>query len=73
MRVTLDRSADAAYIYFTVDEPDVAKTLPISPHKACGHMVNLDFDRTGRLIGIELLDASKGLPLELLDKAEIIG
>ena len=31
-------------------------------------MINLDFDADGRLIGIEVLDASKFLPLELLVK-----
>lgn len=73
MRVTLDRAADAAYIYLTSGEQDVAKTLPLAPIHACGHMINLDFDASGRLIGIELLDASKGLPADLLDEAEIIG
>jgi len=29
-------------------------------------MINLDFDRDGRLIGIEVLDASKLLRAELL-------
>ena len=32
-------------------------------------MINLDFDRDGRLIGIEVLSASEQLPQELLGDA----
>lgn len=33
-------------------------------------MINLDFDGAGRLVGIEVLDASKLLPPEILESAE---
>jgi uncharacterized protein YuzE len=33
-------------------------------------MVSLDFDAAGRLIGIEVLPATKHLPVELLERAE---
>jgi uncharacterized protein YuzE len=33
-------------------------------------MINLDFDDQGRLIGIEVLDASSKLPKQLLSAAE---
>jgi len=36
-------------------------------------MINLDFDADGRLIGVEVLGASRRLPTALLDQAELIG
>jgi uncharacterized protein YuzE len=38
-----------------------------------GADINLDFDKSGRLIGIEVLHAHERLPKETLEKAEIIG
>lgn len=35
-------------------------------------MINLDFDREGRLIGIEVLSASRSLPPELLAEARLL-
>jgi len=32
-------------------------------------MINLDFDAKGRLIEIEVIDATQGLPAEFLAKA----
>lgn len=70
-RVTYDKSADAAYVYFT--EPRVrarsARTYPCDPVDVDG-MINLDFDEHGRLIGIEVLAASSKLPEYLLKSAE---
>ncbi len=68
IRVTFDRGANAAYIYLRDIEPGgVGKTVPV--HDAPG-MVNLDFDRKGRLIGIEVLPATRHLPQAILDSAE---
>ncbi|MGF1343810.1 DUF2283 domain-containing protein, partial [Streptomyces flavovirens] len=68
---TYDKSADAAYVYFT--EPRVrarsARTYPCDPVDVDG-MINLDFDEHGRLIGIEVLAASSKLPEYLLKSAE---
>ncbi|MGJ4939713.1 DUF2283 domain-containing protein [Bradyrhizobium sp. HKCCYLS1011] len=49
--VTVDRAANAAYIYITgpIPEGGVAETIEGTPG------INLDFDREGRLLGIELL------------------
>lgn len=71
MKITHDTSVDAAYLYL-VDEikpGGVAKTYACDPLEVDGQ-INLDFDDEGRLIGIEVLDASKILPAELLDQAE---
>ncbi|MDM8085124.1 DUF2283 domain-containing protein [Cellulomonas cellasea] len=67
MRVTFDASVDAAYIYL-VDEitaGGVARTVPVDPREIDG-MINLDFDAEGRLLGIEVLEASRFLSPKLL-------
>lgn len=68
MRVEYDSERDQAYIYL-VDEAragaDFGFTYPCDPTEI-GGMIQLDFDREGRLIGIEVLGASQKLPAELL-------
>jgi uncharacterized protein YuzE len=71
MRVSYDPEADAAYVYL-VDEigaGGVDRTVPIDPSEV-GGMINLDFDAGGRLLGLEILDASRLLPLGLLQGPE---
>lgn len=67
MRLTYDPEADAAYIYLAdeIAAGGVARTYPCDPTEV-GGMVNLDFDAEGRLIGIEVMDASRMLPSEAL-------
>ena len=69
--MTYDRTADAAYVYFT--EPQarvkVANMYPCDPVDVDG-MINLDFDDEGRLLGIEVLAARSKLPEYLLRSAE---
>ncbi|MBX4205882.1 DUF2283 domain-containing protein [Candidatus Microgenomates bacterium] len=71
MRITYDKSADAVYIYLKekIEAGGVNKTYPCDPKEVDG-MINLDFDIENKLIGIEILGASRKLPKELLDKAE---
>ncbi len=71
MRITYDRSVDAAYIYLqdVIAPGAVKRTYPCEPSQVNG-AIHLDFDAAGRLIGIEVLDASRKLPMELLGKAE---
>lgn len=59
MRIVYDAQADAAYIYLAghVSEP---KTREVDPD------INLDFDAQGRLVGVEVLAASKRLDLARL-------
>lgn len=59
MRITYDAEADAAYIYLT-DEVKEPETRQVDED------INLDVDIANRLIGIEVLDASKRLDLEYL-------
>jgi uncharacterized protein YuzE len=67
MRITYDSSVDAAYIYLIPEITDgqVAKTYTCDP-LGVGGQINLDFDSSGILLGIEVLDANKKLPHVLL-------
>ncbi len=71
LKVTYDEVADAAYIYFQAPGTRVATMYPCDPVDVNG-MINLDFDATGRLIGLEVLDARAKLAPELLKEAENI-
>jgi len=69
--VTFDKEADAAYIYLaeSIGTGGVKKTYPCDSREV-GGMINLDFDAEGRLVGVEVLDASRLLPDALLQVAE---
>jgi uncharacterized protein YuzE len=54
MKIEYDKEVDALYI--RIQEKDIARTQEVSDG------VNLDFDGEGRLIGLEVLDASKRYP-----------
>lgn len=67
MKITLDKEADAAYIYFKeISEGEVEKTISLNDS------INIDLDKEGRTLGIEILDASKNLPLNALKSAVLI-
>jgi uncharacterized protein YuzE len=58
-------ATNAAYIYLvdSIEPGGVAKT-----YRCEGGSINLDFDKRGRLLGIEVLDANRILPTSLLTK-----
>ena len=69
-RVTFDRKANAAYIYLRDIGPgEAVMQCSVECDKAKGWII-LDLDKSGRLIGIEVLEATRGLPDEVLDSAE---
>ena len=74
MRITYDSSVDAAYIYLVpeIEAGAVKQTYPCDREEVDAE-INLDFDSTGHLIGIEVLGASKKLPAAALHQAERIG
>jgi len=74
MKITLDRPNNAAYIYLTEIIPpgSVASTYACDP-SAINGIINLDFDSQGRLLGIEILDATSKLSDDALKNAMIIG
>jgi uncharacterized protein YuzE len=55
MKIEYDREVDAVYIY--IQHKEVAKTIEISDG------VNIDLDEDGKLIGIEIIDATERYPL----------
>ncbi|WP_083973848.1 DUF2283 domain-containing protein [Herbidospora daliensis] len=73
LRVTYDRLADAAYIYISdrILPGEVVQAYTCDPSAVAG-MIILDFDKSGKLIGIEVLGATSKLPRRILDSAEHI-
>ena len=66
MNINYDFHVDAAYIELVpVQAGDAARTYACDPAEV-GGQIQLDFDDSGRLIGIEVLDASQLLPKTLL-------
>jgi uncharacterized protein YuzE len=53
MRIEYDPERDLLYIYFAESEKKAAETVTVRPG------VHADFDREGKLIGIEVLDAKE--------------
>lgn len=54
MRVTYDKEADAAYIYFKeISKGEIKNTISLNDS------VNIDLNEEGKSIGIEILNASK--------------
>jgi len=67
MKITLDKEADAAYIYFKeISAGEVTDTISLN------ESVNVDLNKEGKTIGIEILDASKNLPVTALKSAIVI-
>ena len=67
MKIKYDEAVDAAYLRLNKEDD----RTPFGFTYCCdtdvvGAMINLDFDCEGRLIGVEVLDASKKLPEYLL-------
>ena len=71
MRFKYDRKADAAYLSFYPDGAPrkAASTYACDPSEVNGQ-IHLDFDEDGVLIGLEVLDASRLLPEEVLVGSE---
>ena len=69
MNIKYDKDIDAAYIYLkseiTKDEVDNTYCGDVDE---VGGMINLDFDKNGRLLGIEVLGAKNKLPREVVDQ-----
>ena len=67
MKITYDKEADAAYIYFKEVSPEeVSQTISLNDS------VNIDLDKEGKTLGIEILDATKNLPANALKSAILL-
>jgi len=69
VRVTYDAEVDAAYIYLT-DEPLMPgrDSIPCETPDGINAMIVLDW-KNGRVVGLEVLDASRHLHPDLLASA----
>ena len=73
MRVTYDPDVDAAYVYLTNGDLMPGRdSVPCEPPEGVRAMVVLDW-KDGRIVGLEVLDASKLLHDDLLALADQIG
>ena len=68
MKITYDKEADAVYIYlkYPIKKGESKKQLPVNEG------IILDFDKKDRLLGIEILFASKVLNKKFLKQAKRI-
>ena len=60
MRINFDKKADALYIRFSEEKYFESGELR--------ERVILDLDKSGKVIGLEILDVSKNLPKEAMNK-----
>ena len=60
VQVEYDQKADAMYIWLRKAKYDISEEL--------SENVVIDLDKSGRIIGIEVLDASKNLSKDLVSK-----
>ena len=69
VKVEFDRKANAAYIYLADVGPGEAVSQHVVDAPGARGMIVLDFDQTGRLIGIDVGGATSALPPEVLERA----
>ena len=67
MKFTYDKEADAAYVYlkYPIKKGESEKTIELDDN------IIIDFDKNGKLIGMEILNASTVLNKKELLKAKI--
>ena len=67
MKIEYDKDADAAYLYFKeIAEGEIVQTISLN------ESVNIDLDKDGKTLGIEILDASKTLPANAIKSAVVV-
>ncbi len=68
MRFEYDEDADAAYIYIkqSIKKGEVKKTIALNDN------IIIDFDKNDKLIGVEILGASKILSRSVIEKSSDI-
>ena len=70
MRIIFDGDTDAAYVALTQQHAGAVKhSIVVEDSMIAGELV-LDFDPAGHLIGIDILNATRLLPPEVLTRAE---
>ena len=70
MRITYDASVDAAYLFLTSEPLRVGRdSVSCETPEGSGGVVVLDW-QDGKIVGLEVLDASRRLHRDLLAQAE---
>ena len=66
MKLEYDKEVDAAYIYLgsSIKDGEAKKTIELNEN------IILDFDDKGKLLGVEILDASKILNKKVILEAQ---
>ena len=66
MKIEYDKEVDAAYIYLEhpIKEGEAKKTVKVKED------INIDFDNKGKLLGVEILNASRHLNKKLILEAQ---
>lgn len=66
MKFEYDKDVDAAYIYieYPIKDKNVKKTIELNEN------IILDFNKKGKLLGVEILNASKVIDKKQILKAE---
>jgi len=59
MRIEYDPTRDLLYLYFASADAQAADTVTVAPG------VHADFDKDGKLLGIEVIDASEIMGKEI--------
>ncbi len=67
MKIEYDKDVDAGYIYLVneIKDGEAVKTIELDSN------IILDFDKDGKLLGIEVLNASAVLNKDILMKASV--
>jgi uncharacterized protein YuzE len=61
MKIEIDKEADSAYIYFkAIAEGEATKTISLNEN------IIIDLDSSGKILGMEILNASKVMPKQVL-------
>ena len=66
MKLEYDKEVDASYIYIEhpINEREVKKTIELNEN------IVIDFDKKGKLLGMEILNASKVMNKKVLVEAQ---
>ena len=72
MKITYDKSIDAIYIYMIQETITEEKNSGIVDKTKGNWPIHLDFSKEGKLLGIEIMDASKTIDIESLKKLEFL-
>jgi uncharacterized protein YuzE len=66
-RITYDPEANMAYVHVVEAEAGASKRQVVVHDDALPSTIVVDLDADGRILGFELFDGSRCLPLRLLD------